>query len=253
MIPSSSAVLSPHLPNELLLELFPLLPLKSLIAARGVCLTWRDLVPLSTLSPARRALLDLYYDVIQMPYFLASREDVISALVPFDREAHIKSLEYRLNITFPDEFRLWILEWPSKAVFGMAWPAQLNQLAGSGFRRTISYFRINPTTGALLNLGDVMSIETDMGGASIDWDDQAASGPRPIIEVQDDGVGRSNWLLPESTEPELYGFMLQSEHPWGYHCRQTNMAMGWVKWLRQMPEFRTMQQSPSTSCPTEYC
>ena len=45
------------LPNELLLFIFPLLPLTSLAAARAVCRRWRSLVGAAPLPPARRRLL----------------------------------------------------------------------------------------------------------------------------------------------------------------------------------------------------
>lgn len=88
-------------PNELLLEMFSFLPLKSLIAARGVNREWRSLVQLSDIPPERRALLELYYDIIQTPYFLASRKAVIRSLSPFDRAAYITALEQCLGYSSP--------------------------------------------------------------------------------------------------------------------------------------------------------
>jgi hypothetical protein len=88
-------------PNELLLEIFSYLPLKGLIAARGVSRTWRNLVHLSNIPPVRRALLDLYNDVIQTPEFLSSRKMVISALLRFDRKAYVAALEEQIKGPLP--------------------------------------------------------------------------------------------------------------------------------------------------------
>jgi hypothetical protein len=111
------------LPNELLLEIFSFLPLKSLISARFVNQRWRQLVPKSDLLPARRALYALYYHVINHPNFLNTREATLSVLGPkIDREGLISLWEGCGVVVLPEEFKLWLLEWPEKAVFGWMWP-----------------------------------------------------------------------------------------------------------------------------------
>jgi hypothetical protein len=90
-----------NLPTELFLELVSWFPLKSLIAARGVNQSWRHMVSLSSILPARRALLDLYYDVIQTPDFLRTRRQIIDALVPFDREVYVDILESQTGGPLP--------------------------------------------------------------------------------------------------------------------------------------------------------
>lgn len=90
-----------ELPTELVLEFMSWFPLKSLIAARGVNQSWRHLVLLSSILPARRALLDLYYDVIQTPDFLRTRRGVIDALEPFDREQYVDLLEGQIRGPLP--------------------------------------------------------------------------------------------------------------------------------------------------------
>jgi hypothetical protein len=106
---------------ELLLEIFQWLPLKSLIAAQGVNRQWRRLVPLAGILPARRALFDLYIDLLSSPGFLPTRPAILEKLRPFDREAY--AAFFRDNdCPLPDEFLLWVLEWPNKAVIGYSWP-----------------------------------------------------------------------------------------------------------------------------------
>jgi hypothetical protein len=76
-------------PNELLLSH---MTLTSLIASKGVCRQWRHLVPLADISPTRRALLELYLEVISSPYFAQSRSWRIANLQPFDHTAFLDTL-----------------------------------------------------------------------------------------------------------------------------------------------------------------
>jgi hypothetical protein len=107
-------------PNELLLELFLHLPLKSLISSQGVCRRWRHLVPLSDISPSRRALLELYIEIIFSPFFERTRPWTLLNLRPFDRNEYLDAL-LKQHDYIPEAFRLWILEWPARAAIG-AWP-----------------------------------------------------------------------------------------------------------------------------------
>ncbi|KAK7042339.1 hypothetical protein R3P38DRAFT_2889872 [Favolaschia claudopus] len=109
------------LPNELLLQIFPHFPLKSLIAALGVRSLWRHLAPLAEINPARRGLLELYLQIIASPIFRQTRPWLLERLRPFDREAYIDSLLEQHNY-LPEDFRIWILEWPAKAVIAGCWP-----------------------------------------------------------------------------------------------------------------------------------
>lgn len=88
-------------PNEVLLEVFARFSLMSLIASRGVNRAWKNLVPLSNIPPARRALLELYDDVIQTSDFNGTRRKVTSALTPFDREAYVAGLEEQIEGNLP--------------------------------------------------------------------------------------------------------------------------------------------------------
>ncbi|KAJ7100022.1 hypothetical protein B0H15DRAFT_818401 [Mycena belliarum] len=108
-------------PNEILLQIFPQLTLKSLIAAHGVSKLWRHLAPIADISPPRRGLLDLYFNIIESPIFDQTRPWLLDNLTPFDREAYIDALLAQHDY-LPDDFRIWILEWPAKAVIGCHWP-----------------------------------------------------------------------------------------------------------------------------------
>ncbi|KII86582.1 hypothetical protein PLICRDRAFT_177341 [Plicaturopsis crispa FD-325 SS-3] len=112
-------------PPELLLEIFARIPnLKALITALGVDRTWRRLVPLASLDPHRRALLDLYLAAVNSPGFLATRRDITRGLVPLNREGWLCTLRVHLGcgVTLPETFTMWVREWPAKAVIGAHWP-----------------------------------------------------------------------------------------------------------------------------------
>ncbi|KAJ7075725.1 hypothetical protein B0H15DRAFT_649676 [Mycena belliarum] len=102
-------------PNEILLHIFPHMPLKSLIAAYGVSKLWRHLAPLAEIIPPRRGLLDLYFNIMESPIFERTRPWLLDNLRPFNREAYIEALLAQHDY-LPDDFRIWILEWPAKAV-----------------------------------------------------------------------------------------------------------------------------------------
>ncbi|CAA7260934.1 unnamed protein product [Cyclocybe aegerita] len=126
LLPTSSEVHSnpsaaAELPNEIWLHCFLFMTLKALIASRGVCKTWRQLVPLADLDPIRRRLLDLYDTVINSPHFYESRPWTVAHLEPFDREAYIAALESQYP-AIPPEYRLFILEWPERAAIRSIWP-----------------------------------------------------------------------------------------------------------------------------------
>jgi hypothetical protein len=89
-------------PNELILELIYWFPLKSLIAVCGINRTWRQFVLLSNIAPARRALLDLYFDAIESDTFHLNRALCTPPPVTFDREAYVATLENQIGGTLPD-------------------------------------------------------------------------------------------------------------------------------------------------------
>jgi len=116
---------TPDLPNEILLHAFRFFPLKALIIGRTVSQDWRRLIPLADISPIRRALLDFYLTLVSSPIFPQTRPWVLANLQPFDRQAYIDDL-MRQHPYVPEAFRVWILEWPARAVIGCVWPGLPN-------------------------------------------------------------------------------------------------------------------------------
>jgi len=112
----------PVFSDEVLLRIFSHLSLVGLIQARTVCSKWRVMVLQADIRPLRRYFLDFYYEAIEYPTFLPTRPWVLENLAPFDREAFISRLEAAQFPSIPEPFKLWILEWPSRAVLGPIWP-----------------------------------------------------------------------------------------------------------------------------------
>lgn len=110
-----------NIPNEILLLFFSHLPLKALIAARGVDRRWKQLVPNADILPARRSLLNLYLRVLASPLFIPTRPWVLSRLQPFDRKGYLDTL-LQEHQYLPEDFCLWVLEWPARAAIRRSWP-----------------------------------------------------------------------------------------------------------------------------------
>ncbi|KAJ7619612.1 hypothetical protein FB45DRAFT_931205 [Roridomyces roridus] len=110
-------------PPELAAEIFTHLPLKALVAAEGVCRQWKEFVAVADIYPSRRALFRLYQKIVHDPLFhdVDSRPWLWENLRPFDRQAYLDHILAQHNY-IPEDFRLWILEWPNKAVIACAWP-----------------------------------------------------------------------------------------------------------------------------------
>jgi hypothetical protein len=113
------------LPNEILLHVFHFFPLKALIIGRTLSQDWRRLMPLADISPIRRSLLDFYLTLVSSPIFPQTRPWVLANLQPFDHQAYIDDL-MRQHPYVPETFRVWILEWPARAVIGCVWPGLPN-------------------------------------------------------------------------------------------------------------------------------
>ncbi|KAJ8482464.1 hypothetical protein ONZ45_g14944 [Pleurotus djamor] len=109
------------IPNELLLAIFREFHLTTLISANGVCREWRNLLPLADIHPIRRALLELYKHIVHETWFLDGRQWVLENLRPFDRHAYVDALLTQHDY-LPEQFRIWVLEWPARAAFGGIWP-----------------------------------------------------------------------------------------------------------------------------------
>ncbi|KAJ7474485.1 hypothetical protein B0H11DRAFT_1334302 [Mycena galericulata] len=109
-------------PNEVVLQFFPHFCLKSLIAARGVCRLWKMLIRLADIHPTRRRLLLLYKRLIRSPAFLPTRPWTLAHLISFNRQAYVDELLLYNQVDIPEEFRLWVLEWPARAAINCIWP-----------------------------------------------------------------------------------------------------------------------------------
>uniref|UniRef100_A0A8H7Y8S6 F-box domain-containing protein n=1 Tax=Psilocybe cubensis TaxID=181762 RepID=A0A8H7Y8S6_PSICU len=109
------------LPVELIFDIFTYFKLKTYIIAHGVCKEWRRLLPLAPINPVRRRLFQLYQNMINTPDFIKTRVWIVDNLAPFDRQAYIDALLSQYP-AIPEEFRIWILEWPARAVIACMWP-----------------------------------------------------------------------------------------------------------------------------------
>lgn len=115
--PSNDACIE-DLPVELLHMIFKELALKDLIAVRGVSRRWRTSKLSVDIPIARRKLLDLYLRLIDSRSFQMSRSHIVPHLQPFCRDTFVAGLAR----STPEEFKIWILEWPALAVFTWIWP-----------------------------------------------------------------------------------------------------------------------------------
>ncbi|KAH9475163.1 hypothetical protein JR316_0012274 [Psilocybe cubensis] len=110
-----------ELPNEMILRIFQYLDLQGLITARLVNQRWRGLVPFAEIEEARKTMLDFYMDLSVSPTFHRTREWVKKNRKSFNRETYILKLVAQYP-SLPEEYRLWVLEWPEIAVIGGVWP-----------------------------------------------------------------------------------------------------------------------------------
>ncbi|KAF4612100.1 hypothetical protein D9613_003634 [Agrocybe pediades] len=109
------------LPNELVLVVFSFLELKSYIISHGVCMKWQQLLPFADIHPIRRRMFKLFHHMLQHPGFLDTRPWPLQTIQPFDRKAYIEALLSQYPAV-PEEFELWILEWPARMVIFSIWP-----------------------------------------------------------------------------------------------------------------------------------
>ncbi|KAL0960148.1 hypothetical protein HGRIS_011783 [Hohenbuehelia grisea] len=76
----------------------------------------------SVLDPNRKSLLDMNLNLINGPWFLESRPWPLENLQPFDRQAYLDAIAAFPDVYIPDDFAMWILEWPERAVIRCLWP-----------------------------------------------------------------------------------------------------------------------------------
>lgn len=108
------------LPNELILLVLQLLPLRAFVVARSINRRWRALADHAHLAPARRRLVDLFTVLAHTLPPESCRPRVHPSLRATDRAEYFQFLTRGAGA--PEEFRLWVREWPAWAVFGWLWP-----------------------------------------------------------------------------------------------------------------------------------
>jgi len=212
-----------NLPNELLLEIFSRLPIKSLIAARGVHQNWRRLVLLANLHPARRKLLELYLSGIESAIFIRSRPFILPHIRYFDRVAYIDKLRKRSRDSrLPDEFVFWILEYPTRATIMWIWPG----LNGTWFSET------SPDSWRKYGGNCLSRMPPRVEKVYLQTDEDAGISMAGL-EVWEHGCGWSDWLITGGESQSLVGQVYQldgrsydliDEKPYDKH--------GWVDYLR---------------------
>ncbi|KAK7540879.1 uncharacterized protein J3D65DRAFT_616803 [Phyllosticta citribraziliensis] len=112
-----------ELPVELHLHIISFLDLKGLIKMRSVSKHWRSLIEKyaqnsEVVLPSRYALLQLYDDWTRTFACAETRNLILPHLRNFDRDEYMSNFPGNV----PEEFELWIREWPSSAVMGWLWP-----------------------------------------------------------------------------------------------------------------------------------
>ncbi|KAJ8519240.1 hypothetical protein ONZ45_g3812 [Pleurotus djamor] len=183
-------------PNELLLEIFCRFPLTTIIAANGVCRKWRDLLLVAEIHPTRQALLGLYRQIIQEPWFADSRPWVLENLFSFDREAYLSALADQHDL--PEHFRIWLSEWPAKAAFGGIWPglpAHVPDTVGptSDIHRRI-YNLLDASNPTVWTIKYINEEHIDLESDSFIVEDVIVE-PLPGLPITLEEGGDTTWLL----------------------------------------------------------
>ncbi|PPQ96361.1 hypothetical protein CVT26_004964 [Gymnopilus dilepis] len=118
------------LPEDVFFRVFTIMPMKSLIACRATCRTWRQLVPLSGLPSARRILLDFYFLAVnncprnKSSKFRTRRRKRVQS-VGMEDPTRIDAIR-RCFETIPDIFLHWIEEWPGRTALRYKSPLGLS-------------------------------------------------------------------------------------------------------------------------------
>ncbi|KAL1623027.1 hypothetical protein SLS56_008438 [Neofusicoccum ribis] len=257
---SGSAFLD-GLPVELQLNIVSYLHLTSLIKMRTVSRYWRNLInPYEknhmVIHTARQDLLKAYYYIIEQPWFLETREHTLSILRPFrdyrlsqnqrnHREMWLDTFASR-DHTFPEDFEVWALEWPSAAAFARLWPgfprdcdlsgelsfskpAGQNMLSDREFRGyEIDYviFEVPPDNTFIESISEGGHRFTDQG-----WESVLPQDVKPQLEdgtwhIEARAIQISNLgeFLPEEDDKQFFLPM----KPEMLICEEGNPYHGWV-------------------------
>ncbi|KAJ8515682.1 hypothetical protein ONZ45_g6912 [Pleurotus djamor] len=183
------------LPDELILLIFSEFHLTSLISASGVCHKWRNLLLVADIHPARLALLQLYKQLIEEPWFLPSRPWVLNNLTSFNRAAYVTALLEQHDF-LPEDFQIWVLEWPAKAAFGGIWPGlpnEIGDIAGPEIRysrRTWNF--LNPLKPIVWTINHINEDNVDFDA---DIDQDYFIEPLPGLAISLTEGNDTTWLL----------------------------------------------------------
>ncbi|KAJ8456746.1 hypothetical protein ONZ45_g18592 [Pleurotus djamor] len=251
------------LPNELLLAVFREFHLTTLITGRAVCRKWHDLLLLADIHPIRRTLLPLYNQIIQELWFLDSRPWVLENLVPFDRKSFVDALLAQHNY-LPEEFRIWVLEWPAKAVFYGFWPglpAFANYLAGTGnSARWMGVWNLlDPSKPTIRTINAIRSdVDPNFDhDPAVDMVQTDFIQPLPGLPVFMRGDGQTTWLmLDEGKYRDQVIKTFESDHEFRASVVAEKKPKGWVDrlqsllpYLRYLHGLGVEQQVHSVSMP----
>lgn len=235
------------------------MPLQSLIAARGVSKEWRHFASVSFIHPVRQSLLEFYLHAIDSPSFLKSRDLLLPELRALGREEYINSIEAETGICLPDEFRLWVLEWPLKAITTWLWPGfcsvQPRPLHGIFPRQTMN----------LLNSSGMRPRKIHLRHRSTS-DDTVVLRPMRHTEATD---AARDWcwmiIVQVARDPFAMDFLLFGGEGLGAGVKDTVLVvrddvvrpgMGWVEYLRKelqkQDDCYLKQNGPSPSVPATH-
>ncbi|KAH7885412.1 hypothetical protein F5I97DRAFT_1382399 [Phlebopus sp. FC_14] len=217
-----------RLPNELLLEVISYLPLKSLIAARGVNSSWRTLVLESDLLQVRRKLLHFYLSVIRSPSFLAARQPVVRQLYPFDRDRYLDSYIQR-SLEIPEEFEFYVREWPAKAAITWLWPGLLQAFQGQSSGR----IQGRNCLGSNRSPGELYFPNSE--------DDEEEADDATCVralELWEHGCAWSDWLICDKSKDKSdrirFGEVYACEGSWvNWEDKEKQEARSFIDWLAQ--------------------
>lgn len=169
------------LSNEHLLEIFSFLELKPYIICHSVCKDWHQLLPSTQIHPIHEWLLGLYCHILNTPDFDKAFKWTDQNLQPFDREEYICCLLTQYA-AIPEEFCMWILEWPSWLAIQSTWPGlpftncqTLSSILWRSGVNWIAYWSFSPWLSAIVYKLD-MPAQTFIPGlliwhyaTTIDW------------------------------------------------------------------------------------
>ncbi|KAL0952599.1 hypothetical protein HGRIS_006854 [Hohenbuehelia grisea] len=229
------AILS-ELPSDVVLELFTHFPLKTLIAARGVSRTWRTFVEESDINPIRRALLHFYLRIVHSPWFLVSRKWVAENNRSFDREDYMRTLrQYGPGCHIPEDFAMWILEWPARAVIRCQWPGlpdTLCRVPCNPLTRCIGYNCLGtlPPTVRVVTYSEYVNDEDEN-------DDEQLFIDVPALAIWEEPRDVKIWLLLDGSD-RFRGQILSTSADFNefegdkYHTNQFyNYKKNWLDYL----------------------